>query len=1006
MKKISFIVLALLLGMAQSAWADTTGSWANYSDDSWGSDYSTSDNFTVSTAAQLAKFASMVNEGKEFRTNFGPKTITLAADIDLGAHFWTPIGGRGSVFKGIFKGEGHTISGMYINESRSYNGLFGYIDDDAKIRDIKITNSQINANSDFTGAIVGLADRCRIENCSVASSVKITSTAAQSGDGITPIATGGLVGKMTSSAALRGCVCGASVQGTEKVGGLVGEVDCATVVACIYTGSIVNGGSSSTQAAMFGNIISSGTGVEDYLPHNLYINSALDGKNGRDKRGYVISTSSGFTFDFGSPAEDYNVSGISRYTYQNYPFTDYFMLVLDGTMYCTANQRIRINISAPIGYVPTNVTASAGTITDKGNSRYELYTADVSSDINISANSQLTAWDGDGTGTETDPYLVKTPDDLRWISVYSNAQNTDHYEGKFFQLANDIEFDDTENNFTPIARSSTASYYFAGTFDGQNHTISGINMSSDGRQGLFGTIAGATIKNLTLSASTFTMTTNNSIAGGIVAYIQKGAKASTIENCHVTGDVSIDTKGHTGGIVGFTENGETVIQGCTSAASILLRNNNLDIGGIIGYCGYEGTDETKTLRITVSNCLYYGNSLSADTNTSGRIGGIFGGYYSNGNNGGYSTVIFSNNYYTYPDASVKGVGQETVKSGDNTTTQSNLDLTANYAAARARTVSASDDIADMGDVGTPVEGGITPYTFGIKFGDAYYSHVFALDNAGDYTTALQAYDGQTFNVKLRGRRLFKDDSWNTICLPFNLTYFTNTIFLGDNCEVREMDTERSYGVKVESGQEYPYKTGCNDGRLYLFFKKIINNLAAGTPYIVKWDKVDGYNELQPDVYDYVNPMFTNVTIVGGEPTAVKSKDGKVSFVPTYTPFNRDYADRSVLFVGAANRLYYPNGAGNASVKSFRAYFQLNGVQIAADPSGNNDDDDDDEYIPEGGGNVKAFVLDIEEDATGINEELKMKSEEPTFIFNIAGQRLNKMQKGINIVNGKKKVIGK
>ena len=79
--------------------------------------------------------------------------------------------------------------------------------------------------------------------------------------------------------------------------------------------------------------------------------------------------------------------------------------------------------------------------------------------------------------------------------------------------------------------------------------------------------------------------------------------------------------------------------------------------------------------------------------------------------------------------------------------------------------------------------------------------------------------------------------------------------------------------------------------------------------------------------------------------------------------------------------------------------------IAADPSGNNDDDNED-YIPEGGGAVKPFIIDIEEDATGINEELKMKSEEPTFIFNIAGQRLNKMQKGINIVNGKKMVIGK
>ncbi len=51
-------------------------------------------------------------------------------------------------------------------------------------------------------------------------------------------------------------------------------------------------------------------------------------------------------------------------------------------------------------------------------------------------------------------------------------------------------------------------------------------------------------------------------------------------------------------------------------------------------------------------------------------------------------------------------------------------------------------------------------------------------------------------------------------------------------------------------------------------------------------------------------------------------------------------------------------------------------------------------------NVKGFALDFEDDATGINEELRMKNEESS-IYNLAGQRMNKMQKGINIINGKK-----
>ena len=266
MKKIYFIALTLLLGIAQDAWAATTGNWQNNCDASWGSDYSTSSSFTISTAAQLAKFASIVNAGN----NFSGKTITLAEDIDLSEHYWLPIGTSESYsFNGSFDGAGHTISGMYINETRLYNGLFGYINSGAGIRNLKLTDSQINAQSSFTGAIVGYAKSGKIQNCSVASSVEVTSSAAQSGDGEQLIATGGLVGRIMNSADMTGCVSGAAVSGTEKVGGLAGEEVSANIVGCLYTGSSVNGGTSTTQAALFGNI--NGGDVLSALGANTFV---------------------------------------------------------------------------------------------------------------------------------------------------------------------------------------------------------------------------------------------------------------------------------------------------------------------------------------------------------------------------------------------------------------------------------------------------------------------------------------------------------------------------------------------------------------------------------------------------------------------------------------------------------------------------------------------------------------------------------------------------------------
>ena len=63
------------------------------------------------------------------------------------------------------------------------------------------------------------------------------------------------------------------------------------------------------------------------------------------------------------------------------------------------------------------------------------------------------------------------------------------------------------------------------------------------------------------------------------------------------------------------------------------------------------------------------------------------------------------------------------------------------------------------------------------------------------------------------------------------------------------------------------------------------------------------------------------------------------------------------------------------------------------------------FIPNGSaGSVKALTLEFEEeDPTGI-EEFKFEDDSNAVIYNLSGQRINKMQKGINIVNGKKIMV--
>ncbi|MBR4516466.1 MAG: hypothetical protein IKO60_03635, partial [Bacteroidaceae bacterium] len=128
----------------------------------------------------------------------------------------------------------------------------------------------------------------------------------------------------------------------------------------------------------------------------------------------------------------------------------------------------------------------------------------------------------------------------------------------------------------------------------------------------------------------------------------------------------------------------------------------------------------------------------------------------------------------------------------------------------------------------------------------------------------------------------------------------------------------------------------------------------------------------------------------GEAVVVKAAAGSYEF-----PYAIDYAAEI-----ANNDLKASDGSvkGNGST-IFALSNQGNGVGFYLVG--------DNVTVPEGKGylvisaGVKAFYGFEEDDATGINEELRVNNEESTSIFNVAGQRRIKIHEGINIVNGKK-----
>ena len=151
----------------------------------------------------------------------------------------------------------------------------------------------------------------------------------------------------------------------------------------------------------------------------------------------------------------------------------------------------------------------------------------------------------------------------------------------------------------------------------------------------------------------------------------------------------------------------------------------------------------------------------------------------------------------------------------------------------------------------------------------------------------------------------------------------------------------------------------------------VTAIEAGTPYIIKWTSGS----------DIVNPVFEGVTVSAAN-NDFTSIDQQVRFVGTYDLISFDAENKSILFIGGENKVYYPlNGA---KIGAFRSYFQR------AD-----------------GSPVKQYVLNFggEDDATGIFE-FSEDTEHADVWFDLNGRRLSGKPslKGIYIHDGKKYLL--
>lgn len=197
-----------------------------------------------------------------------------------------------------------------------------------------------------------------------------------------------------------------------------------------------------------------------------------------------------------------------------------------------------------------------------------------------------------GTGAVGNPFLVATPTDMN--EVKNNLSL--HYK----QVAHiDLV------GFANFGKIGNASIKFTGTFDGNGFEIRNLKMNvGEAEYGLFGNVAGATLKNIRVVGAVITNGVFN-WTGGLVGYFNTGS----ITNCHFNG--VINSGGYAvGGLIGHLYAG--TISGCSTSGSASGRG---ELGGMMG-----------TMRVgLVSDCFTTMNILSLEISAGGFFGIISSG---------------------------------------------------------------------------------------------------------------------------------------------------------------------------------------------------------------------------------------------------------------------------------------------------------------------------------------------------------------------------------------------
>lgn len=590
-----------------------------------------SDTYYIANDTDLKAFRDKVNAGEAFEG----KTIELTKDISL-TEEWAPIGNgsrsgsthTGNAFKGIFDGKNKFISSVTItaNTATADNaiGLFGVVDGGA-VKNVTL-NVNINVeNNELAGGAIGLlVNGGTAEKIHVTGSVKVA-------DGV-----GGIVGRMLISGTIKECVNEAVVDAAKAgsgSGGIVGKAyytatgKAMNIQDCVNRGSITAaycaGGIAGLSAA---NV----SGCENSA--NVTAGNHAGGIVGEQTNYGAVSGNTNSAAVIGKTTAAGGIIGWVRYQMGEsaYPNTTLITVTgntnsgsigkedgagnlgyggIVGTLYNQGTVSGNTNNAPTI----TGGTFAAGIVGGpqiaNDNKTIDGRTVTITNNVTTTTldkitgtNTDLIAWKND------ESFVIDNNSGTGWTAKIGEVQYATlgaalaaAENGDTVKLLKDITLTET---WTPIGTEDAP---FKGTFDGQGHTITGLNISSGSYAGLIGVLDAGTVKNVKF-ASVNISNTGTDVGAAVGRIINNGK----VENVQVlSGSVSGEKR--VGGVVGCIKAYGSVAD-CSNAATVSATTYN--VGGIVGAAYY--TETGKAMQI--SGCTNTGAVTSDGVGAGGIVG--------------------------------------------------------------------------------------------------------------------------------------------------------------------------------------------------------------------------------------------------------------------------------------------------------------------------------------------------------------------------------------------------